>query len=125
MGDELEVEILGIVAGAAGAGRVDDDRVEALAKAEIERLDGIDDLARRPRGVVVGEGEEGIALDVRKRQRRAQPLEDDGEEILEDTLGVIELAARQKARVAADVGGYSETAWTRTCADAVVIASAP
>ena len=56
MDDELEIKAADVPAGAAGASRVLAHHGDAITESKIQRLDGIEDLARRLHSFIVREG---------------------------------------------------------------------
>src|SRR5262249_22304105 len=103
MDNELEVQVRDAHARVAFTGRGLADVAPAAAEAEVAALDRVEEqgavdlLGRRER-------ERGVALELRELEVGPKSRDDRADQVGEDVLRMVELDAREVARVAADVG---------------------
>ena len=100
---ELEVQARHQRAGVALAGRCLGDVAQAAPEGEVCPLDRVEELrAVDTRSERIGEG--GIALKLGQPKAWPEGIDHGRDQVGQDVLGVIQLGARQVARVAGDVG---------------------
>src|SRR5437667_7071509 len=104
MQEELQVELVHVAACVAGARRIQAHGAERIGKTAIDALDRIErKLALRQ--IRIGQiGQRRIALQIGQDDRRLDLGKNALEQRVEDALRVLKLRARQKHRIAGDIG---------------------